>query len=66
MATFGKICNGTVVQFNVLFIFVLAWCSFNATNLSRETLAETIEKQNENDRKKDKFINCNITIFSKN
>ena len=44
MATFGKICNGTVVQFNVLFIFVMAWCSFNATNLSRETLEETIER----------------------
>ena len=47
MATFGKICNGTVVQFNVLFIFVMAWCSFNATNLSRETLADIFEKQNE-------------------
>ena len=39
MATFGKICNGTVSKFNDLFIFVMAWCSFNATNLSRETLA---------------------------
>ena len=38
MATFGKICNGTVSKFNDLFIFVMAWCSFNATNLSRETL----------------------------
>ena len=39
MATFGKICNGTVSKFNDLFIFVMAWCWFNATNLSRETLA---------------------------
>ena len=44
MATFVKISNGTVAQFNVLFIFVMAWCWFNATNLSRETLAETQER----------------------
>ena len=42
MATFGKICNGTVSKFNVLFIFVMAWCWFNATNLSRETLAVSL------------------------
>ena len=42
MATFGKICNGTVSKFNDLFIFVMAWCSFNATNLSRETLAVSL------------------------
>ena len=45
MATFVKISNGTVVQFNVLFIFVMAWCWFNATNLSRETLPASLEKQ---------------------
>ena len=44
MATFVKISNGTVAQFNVLFIFVIAWYWFNATNLSRETLADIVEK----------------------
>ena len=42
MATFLKISNGTVAQFNVLFIFVMAWCWLNATNLSRETLAASV------------------------
>ena len=42
-------------------IFVKAWCWFNATNLSRETLAETLEKQN---AKKRKFENKKILFIS--
>ena len=57
MATFVKISNGTVVQFNVLFIFVMAWCWFNATNLSRETLAEILPNQ--------QTINRNMTTQEK-
>ena len=48
MATFGKICNGTVSKFNDLFIFVMAWCWFNATNLSRETLAVILPQKKNN------------------
>ena len=38
MAGFGKIWNGAVAKFKVLCIFVLAWCWFFATFLSRKTL----------------------------
>ncbi len=55
MATFLKISNGTVAQFNVLFIFVMAWCWLNATNLSRETLYETIEQQTLKKIKKQRY-----------
>ena len=37
----GFFCNGTVVLYKVLCIFVLAWCWFFATFLSRRTLCAT-------------------------
>jgi hypothetical protein len=45
MAGFGIFCNGTVVLYKVLCIFVKAWWCIFATFLSRKTLWASFEQQ---------------------
>ena len=66
MATFVKISNGTVAQFNVLFIFVMAWCWFNATNLSRETLWASLTEHGEFNNLMQQMINFIFVELWKN
>ena len=55
MAGFGIFCNGTVVLYKVLCIFVKAWWCIFATFLSRKTLYETIEQQTLKKIKKQRY-----------
>ena len=61
MAGFGFSCGKSAVEWNVLLYLYWLGVEFTPQFLSRETLAETLEKQN---AKKRKFENKKILFIS--